>query len=62
MLDRLGTVVGFVVGAALIIFGITWPDQKSNYYVYQLTQFEQQLDELKKASAPNAQIQAVRDD
>ena len=62
MLDRLGTVVGFIVGAALIIFGITWPDQKSNYYVYQLTQFEQRLEDLKKASAPNAQIQAVQDE
>ena len=62
MLDRLGTAVGFIVGAALIVFGITWPDQKSNYYVYQLTQFEQQLDDLKRASAPNEQIQAVRDE
>ena len=62
MLDRLGTAVGFIVGAALIVFGITWPDQKYNYYVYQLTQFEQQLDDLKRGSAPNEQIQAVRDE
>ncbi len=36
MFDRLGTSVGFIVGAALIVFGITWPDHLSNFYVYQL--------------------------
>lgn len=59
MIDRLGTLIGFIVGASLIVFGITWPDQKSNYYVYQITQFEQRVDQMRQRGATRAQIDAV---
>jgi chemotaxis protein MotA len=60
MIDRLGTLVGFMVGAALIIFGITWPDHLSNYYVYQITQFEQRIDASKEKGATRAQVQELQ--
>lgn len=60
MFDRLGTMIGFLVGASLIIFGITWPDQQSNYYVYQITRFEQRIDAAKEAGATRAQVQAIQ--
>jgi len=62
MIDRLGTLVGFTVGAALIIFGITWPDHLSNYYVYQITQFEQRVDEARAAGATRAQVAQIQDE
>lgn len=62
MMDRLGTLVGFLVGAFLIIFGITWPDHLSNYYVYQITTFETQVEERRLAGANRAEIQQLRDD
>ena len=62
MIDRIGTFLGFVVGAALILFGISWPDHKSNFYVYQITQYEQQIESLKEAEAPRARIEAVQDE
>ena len=62
MMDRLGTLVGFLVGASLIIFGITWPDHLSNYYVYQITTFESQVEERRLAGANRAEIQQLRSD
>ncbi len=61
MVDRLGTLVGFIVGAALIVFGITWPDHLSNFYVYQINQFEQQVTELRQAGATRAEIATQQD-
>ena len=60
MIDRLGTLVGFFVGLSLILFGITWPDHLSNYYVYQITQFEQKVEEAKSKGSSLAQIQALQ--
>jgi chemotaxis protein MotA len=60
MIDRLGTLVGFLVGAFLIVFGITWPDHLSNYYVYQITQYEQRIDEARATGATRAQVQSVQ--
>ena len=46
MSDKLGTVIGLLIGATLIIFGIIWPDHLSNYYLFQLREFEMTLDAL----------------
>lgn len=55
MLDRIGTFFGFIVGAALVVFGITWPDHLSNFYVYQITGFEETLSQMRAGGAtPNA--------
>jgi len=62
MIDRLGTLIGFIVGASLIIFGITWPDNRSNYYVYQITQFELRIESMKEADSTRAQIKSVQDE
>jgi chemotaxis protein MotA len=62
MIDRLGTLVGFMVGAALIVFGITWPDHRSNYYVYEITQFEQRIEEARESGATRAQVAQIQDD
>ena len=44
MSDKLGTVIGLLIGATLVIFGIIWPDHLSNYYLYQLREFEMTLE------------------
>jgi chemotaxis protein MotA len=59
MVDRIGTLVGFLVGVGLILFGITWPDHLSNWYVYRITRTEAQINQLKRAGAPRAQIEAI---
>ncbi|MBI3992611.1 MAG: MotA/TolQ/ExbB proton channel family protein [Candidatus Lambdaproteobacteria bacterium] len=59
MIDRLGTLVGFLIGATLIVFGITWPDQLSNYYVYQINQYENTIGALKEQGATRNEIEAV---
>ena len=58
MSDKLGTVIGLLIGATLVIFGIIWPDHLSNYYLYQLREFEMTLESLKQNSAPIEQIRA----
>ena len=58
MSDKLGTLIGLLIGATLIIFGIIWPDHLSNYYLYQLREFEITLDALKQNGAPIEQIRA----
>ena len=45
MLDRIATIFGFLIGASLIVFGITWPAHLSNFYVYQITQYEDTIDD-----------------
>ena len=58
MSDKLGTVIGLLIGATLINFGIIWPDHISNYYLFQLREFEMTLDTLKQNGAPIEQIRA----
>ena len=58
MSDKLGTVIGLLIGAMLVIFGIIWPDHLSNYYLYQLREFEMTLESLKQNGAPIEQIRA----
>ena len=60
MIDRLGTLVGFLIGAALIMFGITWPDHLSNYYVYQISQYEQRVDEARREGVPRAEVERLQ--
>jgi len=61
MVDRLGTLVGFLVGAALIAFGIAWPDYLSNFYLHEVRLYETQIETLKAGQATRAEIQAVED-
>ncbi|MBI4083235.1 MAG: MotA/TolQ/ExbB proton channel family protein [Candidatus Lambdaproteobacteria bacterium] len=56
MIDRLGTLVGFFVGVFLIVFGITWPDQLSNYYVYRIAQYEQEVNDLRVRGATRGEV------
>lgn len=56
MKEKLGTILGFSVGFALIFFGIIWPDHLSNYYIYQLRVYEAQIEELKREGVPPRQI------
>ena len=56
MLDRIATVFGFLIGASLIVFGITWPEHLSNFYVYQITQYEESIKELKLQGATRNQL------
>ena len=58
MSDKLGTVIGLLIGATLVIFGIIWPDHLSNYYLFQLREFEMTLEALKQNGAPIEQIGA----
>ena len=58
MSDKLGTVIGLFIGATLIIFGIIWPDHLSNYYLFQLREFEMTLEALKQNGAPIEKIRA----
>lgn len=60
MLDRIGTFFGFIVGAALIVFGITWPDHLSNFYIYEITGFEDTLNQMKASGASINAIAAVK--
>ena len=56
MSDKLGTVIGLFIGATLVVFGIVWPDHLSNYYLYQLREFEMTLETLKMNGSPIEQI------
>lgn len=58
MTDKLGTLIGLLIGATLVIFGIIWPDHLSNYYLFQLREFEMTLEALKQNGAPIEQIRA----
>ena len=60
MSDKLGTVIGLLIGATLVIFGIIWPDHLSNYYLFQLREFEMTLEALKQNGAPIEQIRAYQ--
>ncbi len=60
MIDRLGTLVGFLIGLSFILFGITWPDHLSNYYVYQITQFERSVETARQSGATRQQVQQIQ--
>jgi len=61
MLDKIGTLLGMLIGASLVIFGIIWPDHLSNYYMYQFREFELGLEALKVSQAPIEDIRAFKE-
>ena len=60
MLDKIGTLLGMLLGASLVIFGIIWPDHLSNYYMFQFREFERGLEYLKASQAPIEDIRALK--
>ena len=60
MLDKIGTLLGMLLGASLVIFGIIWPDHLSNYYMYQFREFERGLESLKASQASIEDIRALK--
>ena len=60
MLDKIGTLLGMMIGASLVIFGIIWPDHLSNYYMYQFREFETALDTLKASKASIEEIRTLK--
>jgi len=61
MVDRLGTIFGFLVGSALLVFGIAWPDYLSNVYLNKVHNFEAQIETLKEQQATRAELEAVEE-
>ncbi len=62
MKDAIGTILGFILGASLLIFGIIFPDEYSNYYVFQVTTFDKQITRMERDRRPVAEINVVRDE
>ncbi|MBU3914379.1 hypothetical protein KKA14_02505, partial [bacterium] len=60
MRDTLGTLLGFILGASLLIFGIVFPDQYSNYYVHQVMTYDKMITNMEKARRPVAEIDLAR--
>ena len=56
MLDKLGTLLGMLFGIALVFFGIVWPDNLSNYYMYMFREFETGLEALKATQATSEEL------
>ncbi len=61
MLDRLGTLLGFLMGGALIVFGITWPDDLSNFYVYEINKFDGIIEALQARGATRGEIAGIQE-
>jgi len=60
MLDKIGTLLGMLLGISLVIFGIIWPDHLSNYYMFQFREFERGLESLKASEASIEDIRALK--
>ena len=60
MLDKIGTLLGMLLGASLVIFGIIWPAHLSNYYMFQFREFERGLESLKASQASIEDIRALK--
>ena len=60
MLDKIGTLLGMLLGVSLVIFGIIWPDHLSNYYMFQFREFERELESLKTSQASTEDIRALK--
>ena len=60
MRDTLGTIFGFILGLSLLFIGIVTPDKYSNYYVYMVTSYEQQITKMEIARRPMAEIRLVK--
>ncbi len=60
MKDTLGTLLGFILGASLLFFGIVFPDRYSNYYVYQITTYDDIISRMEEANRPVVEIRAAK--
>ena len=60
MLDKIGTLLGMLLGVSLVIFGIIWPDHLSNYYMFQFREFELELESLKASQASIEDVRALK--
>jgi chemotaxis protein MotA len=60
MRDTLGTLFGFILGASLLFMGITIPDKYSNYYVYQISHYEELISNLEKTRRPIIEIRRAK--
>jgi len=60
MKDTLSTLLGFGLGVLLLVFGIIFPDKYSNYYVFQITSYELQIDQMQKDGQSLKNIDAVK--
>lgn len=62
MKDTISTILGFCLGAILLIFGIIFPDKYSNYYVFQITSYDQQIQQMQKDGQSLKRIEAVKEE
>ena len=60
MKDAIGTLFGFILGASLLIFGIVFPDQYSNYYVHQITNYDRLITSMERSRRPVVEINQVK--
>jgi len=59
MKDTIGTLLGFLIGVGLVFFGIVFPDRLSNYYVYQVTNYEEQIEQMEQRRRPRAEVRQI---
>ncbi|MCP4294152.1 MAG: hypothetical protein GY786_00925 [Proteobacteria bacterium] len=62
MKDTIGTLLGFIIGSGLVFFGIVFPDNLSNYYVYTVTNFEDQIEQLEAQRAPRTEVRRIKEE
>ena len=60
MKDTIGTIFGLMLGCFLVFLGITWPDYLSNFYLYQLKEFENTMAILRGQGAAIEEIRALQ--
>lgn len=60
MKDTIGTIFGFILGASLLVFGIVFPDQYSNYYVHKVKTYDQLITQMQRERRPPAAINQVK--
>ncbi len=60
MKDTLGTLLGFILGASLLVFGIIFPDRYSNYYVYQITTYDELITKMEEVKRPVVEIRQAK--
>ncbi len=60
MRDTLGTILGFILGASLLICGIVIPDRSSNYYVYKVTNYVDTIAAMKESNQPVEDIDVIK--
>lgn len=60
MKDTIGTIFGLILGASLLVFGIVFPNQYSNYYVYQVTTYDRLITQMERARRPVAEIEQAK--